>query len=94
MCLNMAESDVEGSNIDEIPPEFRPPEWLTETVPKKAPFFPQMGDEVMYFCQGHQLYVEAVINRKLYAVDKRSLPWIRKHNLRVSFYYVTLGNTW
>lgn len=81
--LNMAESDME---LDEIPPEFRLPDWLGETVPKKAPYFPQMGDEIMYFRQGHQLYVEAVLSRELYQIDKRSLPWIRKHNLRVSLF--------
>lgn len=81
--LNMAESDME---VDEIPPEFRLPDWLGETVPKKAPYFPQMGDEIMYFRQGHQLYVEAVLSRQLYQIDKRSLPWIRKHNLRVSIF--------
>ena len=92
---------------DEIPEEFRPPEWLTETFPKKAPYFPQMGDELIYFMQGHMLYVEAVMNRKLYAVDKRNLPWNRTINkLRVSvgccvcsvdewvlslFYYMCVG---
>ena len=81
--LNMAESEGEGNNIDEIPPEYLPPSWLCETVPKKAPYFPQMGDEIMYFRQGHQLYVEAVISRNLYPIDKRSLPWFRKLNLRV-----------
>nr|XP_053636652.1 bromodomain and WD repeat-containing protein 3-like [Cherax quadricarinatus] len=69
-----------GGGADEIPEEFRPPEWLTETFPKKAPYFPQMGDELIYFMQGHMLYVEAVMNRKLYNVDKRSLPWMRSTN--------------
>ncbi|XP_045621318.2 bromodomain and WD repeat-containing protein 3 isoform X2 [Procambarus clarkii] len=69
-----------GGGADEIPEEFRPPEWLTETFPKKAPYFPQMGDELIYFMQGHMLYVEAVMNRKLYTVDKRSLPWTRTSN--------------
>lgn len=73
---------------DEIPEEYRPPEWLTETFPKKAPYFPQMGDELIYFMQGHMLYVEAVMNRKLYTIDKRNLPWNRTTNkLRVG----TLG---
>lgn len=78
---NMAE--ITGG-ADEIPEEYRPPEWLTETFPKKAPYFPQMGDELIYFMQGHMLYVEAVMNRKLYTVDKRNLPWNRTTNkLRV-----------
>lgn len=66
----------------EIPPEFRPPEWLTETTPKRAPYFPQMGDQLMYFMQGHMLYVEAVMNRKLYTVDRRSLPWMKNTKFR------------
>ncbi|XP_063869262.1 PH-interacting protein-like isoform X2 [Scylla paramamosain] len=74
---NMAE--ITGG-ADEIPEEYRPPEWLTEIVPKKAPYFPQMGDELIYFMQGHMLYVEAVMNRKLYTVDKRNLPWNRTTN--------------
>lgn len=76
-------SELNGA-ADEIPEEYRPPEWLTETFPKKAPYFPQMGDELIYFMQGHMLYVEAVMNRKLYTIDKRSLPWMRTTNkLRV-----------
>lgn len=78
-------NESEGGDIDEIPPEFRPPEWLSETVPKKAPYFPQMGDKVMYFRQGHQYYYEAVINRKLYNIEKRSLPWTKKKNLKVRY---------
>ena len=42
---------VGNQNITELPPEYRPPEWLTATVPRKAPYVPQMGDEVMYFMQ-------------------------------------------
>nr|XP_027220954.1 bromodomain and WD repeat-containing protein 3-like [Penaeus vannamei] len=72
-------SELNGA-ADEIPEEYRPPEWLTETFPKKAPYFPQMGDELIYFMQGHMLYVEAVMNRKLYTIDKRSLPWMRTTN--------------
>lgn len=80
-------ADISGG-ADEIPEEYRPPEWLTETFPKKAPYFPQMGDELIYFMQGHMLYVEAVMNRKLYTIDKRNLPWNRTTNkLRVSVDY-------
>ena len=32
----------------EIPDEYKPPEWLSEVIPKKAPYYPQMGDEVAY----------------------------------------------
>lgn len=40
-----------GDN-NEIPENFRPPEWLSEVIPRKAPYYPQMGDEVVYFRQG------------------------------------------
>lgn len=86
-------ADISGG-ADEIPEEFRPPEWLTETFPKKAPYFPQMGDELIYFMQGHMLYVEAVMNRKLYTIDKRNLPWNRTTNkLRVSVNSVHLNKS-
>ncbi|XP_068220556.1 bromodomain and WD repeat-containing protein 3 isoform X2 [Palaemon carinicauda] len=84
-------SEISGG-ADEIPEEFRPPEWLTETFPKKAPYFPQMGDELIYFMQGHMLYVEAVMNRKLYTIDKRNLPWMRTVNkLRDQEYVKIIG---
>lgn len=38
--------------LDTIPEIFRPSEWLAEVIPKKSPFYPQMGDEVIYFRQG------------------------------------------
>lgn len=59
----------------EIPEEYRPSEWLTEVVPKKAPYYPQMGDEVVYFRQGHERYFESVRNRKLYQLNENSEPW-------------------
>ncbi|XP_044740544.1 bromodomain and WD repeat-containing protein 3 isoform X3 [Chrysoperla carnea] len=65
----------------EVPEAFRPPEWLSETIPRKAPYYPQMGDEVMYFRQGHQLYLDAVRAKNLYEIGPRSEPWL-KTNLR------------
>lgn len=41
--------------LDQIPEPFRPSEWLSEVVPRRSPFFPQMGDEVVYFRQGAPL---------------------------------------
>ena len=42
---------------------------------------PQIGDEVVYFSQGHRLYVEAVKKTFAYEIDETSLPWnnIRKN---------------
>lgn len=44
-----------GDN-NEIPENFRPPEWLSEVIPRKAPYYPQMGDEVVYFRQGRAVF--------------------------------------
>ncbi|KAF2360852.1 Bromodomain, partial [Trinorchestia longiramus] len=75
---NLNESS--DSEPGEIPEAFRPPEWLTEIQPKRAPYFPQMGDELMYFMQGHMSYVDAVIKRKLYNIDMKSLPWTKPNS--------------
>lgn len=60
----------------DIPEEYRPSEWLSETMPKKAPYYPQMGDEVMFFQQGYNLYLNAVQNKNIYTVRPAQLnPW-------------------
>lgn len=67
----------------EIPDEYKPPEWLSEVIPKKAPYYPQMGDEVVYFRQGHERYFEHVKNKKLYQLSGKYEPWqqleLREH---------------
>ncbi len=73
-------------NMNECPPEYRPPEWLTSTKPKKSPYVPQIGDEVVYFKQGHELYVQAVKKNKVYDIDEKSLPWNSNANLEVQEY--------
>ncbi|XP_052896754.1 bromodomain and WD repeat-containing protein 3 [Anopheles moucheti] len=69
----------------EIPEQFRPPEWLSEVIPRKAPYYPQMGDEVVYFRQGHQRYLEAVRTKTVYNLGNRCEPWatmdIQAHEL-------------
>ncbi|XP_055331162.1 bromodomain and WD repeat-containing protein 3-like [Paramacrobiotus metropolitanus] len=37
------------------------PKWLTETVPKPFPYFPQIGDVVYYYQEGHKKYVRRLI---------------------------------
>ena len=61
--------------LTECPNEYRPPEWLTSTKPKKSPYVPQMGDSVVYFRQGHELYVDEVKKSGVYKIDEDSLPW-------------------
>ncbi|CAH1970957.1 unnamed protein product [Acanthoscelides obtectus] len=62
---------------------YRLSEWLSETRPRKSPYYPQMGDEVVYFPQGHHLYLDAVERNKIYEVSVNDLPWnkiiIRDH---------------
>lgn len=69
----------------EIPDEYKPPEWLSEVIPKKAPYYPQMGDEVVYFRQGHERYFEHVRNKKLYQLTGKFEPWqqyeLREHEI-------------
>lgn len=59
----------------EIPEFYRPPEWLSEVIPRKAPYYPQMGDEVVYFRQGHERYLQTVRNKKVYKMSNNSEPW-------------------
>lgn len=63
----------------EIPEEYKPPEWLSEVIPKKAPYYPQMGDEVVYFRQGHERYFECVKSKKLYQLTLKYEPWKQMH---------------
>lgn len=59
----------------EIPEAFKPPEWLSEVIPRKAPYYPQMGDEVVYLRQGHAQYLDAVRTKKVYKLNNNSEPW-------------------
>ncbi|KAM6970662.1 bromodomain and WD repeat-containing protein 3-like [Aplochiton taeniatus] len=61
--------------------EWLPPSWIMETVPRRSPFVPQMGDELIYFRQGHQAYVRAVRRAKAYSINIQKQPW-NKLNLR------------
>ncbi|XP_051965778.1 bromodomain and WD repeat-containing protein 3-like [Xyrauchen texanus] len=65
----------------EISNEFRPSAWITDTIPRKSPFVPQMGDEVIYFRQGHEAYVDAVCRSSLYPINLDKQPW-KKMELR------------
>uniref|UniRef100_A0A673CB78 Bromodomain and WD repeat domain containing 1 n=1 Tax=Sphaeramia orbicularis TaxID=375764 RepID=A0A673CB78_9TELE len=69
-----------GLNL-EVSNEFRPSPWITDVIPRKSPFVPQMGDEVIYFRQGHEAYVEAVSRSELYPINLEKQPW-KKLELR------------
>lgn len=66
---------IPTENGGEIPESYRPPEWLSEVIPRKAPYYPQMGDEVVYLRQGHQRYLEAVRSKKVYKLSNNCEPW-------------------
>uniref|UniRef100_A0A673GNY0 Bromodomain and WD repeat-containing protein 3-like n=1 Tax=Sinocyclocheilus rhinocerous TaxID=307959 RepID=A0A673GNY0_9TELE len=65
----------------EISNEFRPSAWITDVIPRKSPFVPQMGDEIIYFRQGHEAYVDAVCRTNLYPINLDRQPW-KKMELR------------
>ena len=49
-----------GGDVGEA---FIPSQWLSDTMPRKTPYFPQIGDVLMYFKSGHQKYIELVKHR-------------------------------
>lgn len=77
------ESSINEASREEFIDMIRPPDWLTSDQPRKSPYFPQMGDEVIYFFQGHQKYMEEVKKHELYKLEKTPLPWDKVPHLRV-----------
>ncbi|KAM6224854.1 bromodomain and WD repeat-containing protein 1 [Rhynchocyon petersi] len=73
-------SPAELANTEHLS-EFHPPVWITDTTLRKSPFVPQMGDEVIYFRQGHEAYIEAVRRNNIYELNPNKEPW-RKMDLR------------
>lgn len=69
--------------MTEVPEIYRPSEWLSEVIPRKAPYYPQMGDDIVYFRQGHKRYLDAVKAKKIYDVNRSLEPW-SKLDLKVS----------
>ena len=61
----------EISKMPELPEKFKYPEWLSEVLPRRIPFFPQIGDEVVYFKKGHQAYLEEVRITECYELGKQ-----------------------
>uniref|UniRef100_UPI00358F1ABD PH-interacting protein-like n=1 Tax=Myxine glutinosa TaxID=7769 RepID=UPI00358F1ABD len=62
----------------QAPSSCLPPEWILSTVPHRTPFVPQMGDEVMYFRQGHEAYVQAARKARVPGVHPRKQPWVKQ----------------
>ncbi|KAL5289713.1 BRWD3 family protein [Megaselia abdita] len=59
----------------EIPDVYKPSEWLAEVIPRKAPYYPQMGDEIVYFRQGHKRYIDVVKQKNIYKMSTNCEPW-------------------
>ncbi|CAI5793759.1 and WD repeat-containing 3 isoform X1 [Podarcis lilfordi] len=70
--------------------EWFAPHWILDTIPRRSPFVPQMGDEVIYFRQGHEAYVRAVRKAKIYSVNMQKQPW-NKMELREQEFVKIVG---
>uniref|UniRef100_A0AAX7U7I8 Bromo domain-containing protein n=1 Tax=Astatotilapia calliptera TaxID=8154 RepID=A0AAX7U7I8_ASTCA len=66
-----ADKDGQGLTLE----EWLPSAWITDTVPRRCPYIPQMGDEVYYFRQGHEAYVEMAKQKKIYSINPKKQPW-------------------
>ncbi|VDK43871.1 unnamed protein product [Anisakis simplex] len=50
------------------------PTWMRLVQPMKFPYIAQLDDEVVYFRQGHELYLQSVEQHNLYTVTPRMQP--------------------
>ncbi|QQP48736.1 Uncharacterized protein FKW44_009145, partial [Caligus rogercresseyi] len=57
---------------------YIPSSWLSESIPRKTPYFPQLGDVLMYFKRGHEKYLDLVRDRKTYIINVKEQTWIKK----------------
>jgi len=70
------------SRLDDIPPEYLPSDWLAQYIPNKSPYFPQMGDEVMYIKQGHVGYINLVKTRNSYRLNMREQHCLQRDDIK------------
>lgn len=75
MNENIKRNVTEQSENQEVSSAWQPSAWITDTMPRKSPFVPQMGDEVVYFRQGHEAYIEAVKRNNIYNLKPYKEPW-------------------
>ena len=66
------EQEMFDSNAPLLPYEY-PAEWTLQTTSTIIPYIPQLGDEICYFRQGHQQFLDLVPN--LPSLFIQSLPW-------------------
>ncbi|WKX91473.1 hypothetical protein Q1695_009928 [Nippostrongylus brasiliensis] len=50
------------------------PDWMRMMEPRRFPFIAQLGDQVVYFRQGHEMYLERVEAINLYPISSKSRP--------------------
>ncbi|KFO84460.1 Bromodomain and WD repeat-containing protein 1, partial [Buceros rhinoceros silvestris] len=71
-----AEANTSTQSVNmELSYDLHPPVWITDTALRRSPFVPQMGDEVIYFRQGHEAYIEAVRRNNIYELNPHKEPW-------------------
>lgn len=89
----MQETEQDDLQID-VPEEYPPSDWLTETTPLGNRYFPQVGDMLVYFRQGHQKHEEQVEKERKYkAVPlnyKNKLPYLTMPQMKVRIRYKVL----
>ena len=77
--------------VDEIPDEGPISLWFKMTRARHTPYSPQLGDDLVYFYQGHSLYLNQVKDRKLYPVEvERDAPWMKHSFIKVGKLEVVL----
>uniref|UniRef100_A0A8C7ERJ4 Bromodomain and WD repeat domain containing 3 n=1 Tax=Neovison vison TaxID=452646 RepID=A0A8C7ERJ4_NEOVI len=90
--MTLKEKDKGGllSMAGEPNEEWFAPQWILDTIPRRSPFVPQMGDELIYFRQGHEAYVRAVRKSKIYSLNLQKQPW-NKMDLREQEFVKIVG---
>ncbi|KRY11436.1 Bromodomain and WD repeat-containing protein 3 [Trichinella patagoniensis] len=63
------------ARYEDLLSKFHFSDWITSTTCRPSPYFPQQGDEVVYFHQGHRMYVDEVKRANLYKLKEKDLPW-------------------
>uniref|UniRef100_A0A7N4PA73 Bromodomain and WD repeat domain containing 3 n=1 Tax=Sarcophilus harrisii TaxID=9305 RepID=A0A7N4PA73_SARHA len=91
-CLNFIFKKPSGlpAVAGEPSEEWLAPQWILDTLPRRSPLVPQMGDELIYFRQGHEAYVRAVRKAKIYSINLQKQPW-NKMDLREQEFVKTVG---
>ncbi|KAK6107108.1 WD domain G-beta repeat family protein [Brugia pahangi] len=69
-----SDQDASPVSLDNYDADADFPRWMRLTQPLRFPYIAQIGDEVVYFRQGHEFYLHAVETRDLYHVTHRLKP--------------------